>query len=251
MSHSPNRQVDIGRPVLSGGTGTVLGRSHPPRGPLLWSTPVALTEPIHDGVRCRGHRGLINVELHEQDHPIAGQIMGSHLADFTRAATNLVKLGFDVIDIHLACPMKRIRRHSRGGYLLVACTLAIAILEAVRQAVDDDRPCTVKLRRGLDDIPESFTNFCPIFEPGIELGFRAAIVQTRTVSQKNADTSRWSSLRHTVEQCGKIDGFGIVGSGVSGMPIKSSAWSTKLAFKPRASLGLTLEILRFSPKREQ
>ncbi|MEX2216895.1 MAG: tRNA-dihydrouridine synthase family protein, partial [Phycisphaeraceae bacterium] len=161
--------------------------------------PYAVTEAMLDQFLIQGGKGLKAAELSDDDHPIAGQLMGSHPAEIAAGAKILVKLGYDVIDVNLACPVKKIRKKARGGHLLSEPEEAIAILDAVRQAVGDDRPCTVKLRRGSDDGLEAERNFHRIFTKVIDLGFAGAVVHGRTVEQKYIGPSRWAFLRGLVE----------------------------------------------------
>ena len=177
--------------------------------------PFAVTEAMLDQFLINGGRGLAAAELNDADHPIAGQLMGSHRDEIAAGAKILVKLGYDVIDINLACPVKKIRKKSRGGHLLCVPDEAIAILDAVRQAVGDDRPCTVKLRRGSDDSAEAERNFHQIFEKVIEFGYAGAVVHGRTVEQKYKGPSRWEFLRGITQQYGREveRGFLIGGSG--------------------------------------
>ena len=175
--------------------------------------PYCVTEAMLDRFLINGGRGLKAAELDEDDHPIAGQLMGSHPVEMAQAAPILVKLGYDVIDVNLACPVKKIRKRSRGGHLLSVPDEAIAILHAVRQAVGDDLPCTVKLRRATDDSAEAQASFYRIFEQVIELGYAAAVVHGRSVVQKYDGPSRWVFLKDLVRQYGAAPGLTIGGSG--------------------------------------
>lgn len=177
--------------------------------------PYAITEAMLDQFLINGGKGLVAAELDDADHPIAGQLMGSHPAEIAAGAKILVDLGYDVIDINLACPVKKIRRKARGGHLMQAPEEAIAILDAVRQAVGDDRPCTVKLRRGSDDSPEATANFHRIFRSVIELGYAGAVVHGRSVEQKYLGPSRWAFLKEltTTYASEAANGFVIGGSG--------------------------------------
>lgn len=175
--------------------------------------PYAVTEAMLDMFLIRGGKGLKDAELEGDDHPIAGQLMGSHPQDIAAGAKVLAGLGYDVIDVNLACPVKKIRKKCRGGHLMQHPHEAIAILSAVRDAIGDARPCTVKLRRGTDDTPESARNFFQIFEAVIDLGYAAATVHGRTVDQKYIGPSRWAFLRELMDRYGGSPGFSIFGSG--------------------------------------
>ncbi len=175
--------------------------------------PYAVTEAMLDHFLINGGKGLRAAQLDDADHPIAGQLMGSHPTEIAQAARILADLGYDVIDVNLACPVKKIRKRSRGGHLLQAPDQAIDILKAVRHAVPDPIPCTVKLRRGTDDSPQATKNFFTIFDAVIDLGYAAATVHGRTVDQKYLGPSRWPFLRDLTNRYRDTPDFSIFGSG--------------------------------------
>jgi len=111
-----------------------------------------------------------------------------------------VSSSFTVIDVNLACPVKKIKSKGRGGHWLSEPDGAIEILRAVRQAVPSEVPCTVKLRRAFDDTPEQARNFDRIFDAVFELGYAWATVHARTVEQKYMGPSRWPFLRDLVKR---------------------------------------------------
>lgn len=107
---------------------------------------------------------------------------------------------FQAIDVNLACPVKKIEKKSRGGHWLTEPQGAIRILEAVREAVPADVPCTVKMRRAFDDTPEMAENFEIIFAKAYEIGYSWITVHARTVEQKYLGPSRWTFLRDLVKR---------------------------------------------------
>ncbi len=109
-------------------------------------------------------------------------------------------LSFQVIDINLACPVKKIDRKARGGHWLREPDGAIELLEKVREAVPADIPCTVKLRRSYDDTPEMAANFERILDASYRMGYAWTTVHARTVEQKYVGPSRWDILRDIVQR---------------------------------------------------
>lgn len=162
--------------------------------------PYCVTEAMLDHFLIQGGKGLKHAELDDEDHPVAGQLMGSHPDEIAAGAKILVQLGYDVIDINLACPVKKIKKKSRGGHLLSVPSEARSILNAVKQAVGDDVPCTVKLRRGSDDSSEARDDFMAVFQSAVDLGYAGAVVHGRTVEQKYVGNARWEFLRELVGQ---------------------------------------------------
>lgn len=107
---------------------------------------------------------------------------------------------FQTIDINLACPVKKIARKARGGHWLAEPDGAIDILKAVRDALPESMPVTLKIRRSFDDTPEMARNFMRIFDAAYDLGYAWATVHARTVQQKYVGPSRWDLLRDIVHQ---------------------------------------------------
>lgn len=117
---------------------------------------------------------------------------------------------FEVIDVNLACPVKKIKSKARGGHWLTEPVGAIELLRAVREALPPSAICTVKMRRSYDDTPEMASNFERIFDAAYAMGYSWATVHARTVEQKYVGPSRWTFLRDLVQRHpGKI----IFGSG--------------------------------------
>ncbi len=90
--------------------------------------------------------------------------MGDRPEQFVLAALKLVAIGFDVIDLNFACPVKKVLGRCRGGYLLSRPAVALEIVARVREALPPRIPLTVKLRRGMDDTAESRDRFFAIFD---------------------------------------------------------------------------------------
>jgi tRNA-dihydrouridine synthase len=126
--------------------------------------------------------------------------MGSWPDEIARGAEILAAMGHEVIDVNLACPVKKIKRKARGGHFLAFPEEAIGVLRAVREAVPANIPCTVKLRRSFDDTPEMAHAFEQIFEASYEMGYVWATVHCRTVQQKYAGPGRWEFLRDLMKR---------------------------------------------------
>ncbi len=173
-------------------------------------SPYCVTEAMPDRFLVNGGKGLKEAELDPEDHPIAGQLMGSDPREMAAGAKVLLELGYDVIDLNMACPVKRLRGCARGGHLLHNPEEACEIIQEVSQAVGGRAPLTIKLRRGFDDEQDSEANFFRIIEETIEQRFFAATVHGRTVRQKYEGPSRWSFLTRLTQ---RYPGYRIMGSG--------------------------------------
>lgn len=188
--------------------------------------PLCVTEALLDITLLGGGRGFVKADLGdladnvpggEEDHPLVGQIMGSEPETMAAGAIKMVEQGrraprayrdiaggslaeaaettFAAIDVNLACPVKKIRSKARGGHWLAEPAGAIAILEAVREAVPASIPVTVKMRRSFDDSVAMIESFYRIFDAAYDIGCAWVTVHGRTVEQKYVGPSRWDLLR--------------------------------------------------------
>jgi tRNA-dihydrouridine synthase B len=163
--------------------------------------PYAVTEALLDVILLSGGQGLKkSIDVNDEDHPVAGQIMGSEPDTMARAAQILHRYDYDVIDLNFACPVKKIKNKARGGHMLRDVTRGVEILQAVRDALPPERPTTVSLRRGFDDDPASVDNFYELVEAAWSLGYSAVRVHGRTVEQKYQGPAAWSFLRELKER---------------------------------------------------
>ena len=152
--------------------------------------PYAVTEAMLDTIMLAGGRGLANaVDLSDEDHPVAGQVMGSDANTLAPAAQLMAEAGFDVVDLNFACPVKKVKNKARGGWMLQDTPRGVAILRAVRDRLPG-HPLSVSLRRGFDDSPESEDRFWQLCDEAWQLGYAAVRVHGRTVEQKYAGKSR-------------------------------------------------------------
>ncbi|MFG0267516.1 MAG: tRNA dihydrouridine synthase [Rhodopirellula sp. JB055] len=151
------------------------------------------------------------LDIADEEHPVGGQLMGAEPEQFSAGALKLVEAGFDVIDVNFGCPVKKVLGRCRGGFHLSQPSVAIEILRRTRDVVPDHIPVTVKMRRGMDDTPESREQFFEILDGAIDAGLAGVTVHGRTVMQRYIGPSRWAFLKEVKEHVG--DRLKILGSG--------------------------------------
>ena len=151
------------------------------------------------------------LDIHPDEPPVGGQLMGAEPDQFSAGAVKLSEAGFDIIDVNFGCPVKKVLGRCRGGFHLSQPAVAIEILSRTRDAVPDHKPVTVKMRRGIDDTPESRDQFFEILEAARRIGIAAATVHGRTVQQRYIGPSRWSFLAEVKAAVG--DSMKVLGSG--------------------------------------
>ena len=161
---------------------------------------VMLDTFVNEVHKAKNRRRYLRVS--DEEHPVAGQLMGANPEEFGPAAQQLVAAGFDVIDINFGCPVKKVLGRHRGGFLLGQPDTALEIVSRVREAVPPHVPVTVKMRRGIDDTAESRDKFFTIFDGAFERGVAAITVHGRTVEQRYVGPSRWEFLREVKQHAG-------------------------------------------------
>jgi nifR3 family TIM-barrel protein len=158
--------------------------------------PYAVTEAMLDVIMLNGGEGLRkSIDISDEDHPVAGQIMGSEPDTMARAAVIMHRAGYDVIDLNFACPVKKIKNKARGGHMLMDVPRGVSILKAVRDALPPDAITTISTRRGFDDSNESVDRFYEIIEAAWANDYAAVRVHGRTVEQKYLGPAHWPFLR--------------------------------------------------------
>ena len=93
-------------------------------------------------------RTLDYLAFEPDEHPISAQLFGSDPEVMADAARVCQDLGFDIVDINLGCPVKKVVRCNGGSGLLRDLPLVERILRGVRAAVSI--PLTIKFRVGLE-----------------------------------------------------------------------------------------------------
>ncbi|MBX3422454.1 MAG: tRNA-dihydrouridine synthase [Pirellulaceae bacterium] len=157
--------------------------------------------------RQRNRHFLFNTA---DEQPVAGQLMGAEPIQFAAGARRLVEAGFAVIDINFGCPVKKVLGRCRGGFHLSQPAVALEIVRRTRDIVPPEIPVTVKMRRGLDDTPQSRDRFFEILEGAFQAGIAAATIHGRTVLQRYNGPSRWQFLREVRDA---FPGRTLLGSG--------------------------------------
>jgi tRNA-dihydrouridine synthase B len=150
----------------------------------------------------KGNKAIRWIRVTDDDHPVGAQLMGSAAEPFVPAALKLVEAGFDVIDVNFGCPVRKVVGKCRGGWMLSQPQKSLTILARLREALPPPVPLTVKMRRGLDDSPESRDAFYAIFDGALALGVAAFTVHGRTVRQRYEGPSSWEFLAEVKAHAG-------------------------------------------------
>jgi nifR3 family TIM-barrel protein len=158
-----------------------------------------------DGLfRTREKKRKRYLHFYEDEHPISAQLFGSDPYTLSESAKICEDAGFDLVDLNLGCPAKRVVKCNGGSGLLKDLPVIGRIFEAVRGAVKV--PFTVKIRLGWDD--ENIV-CVPLARMAEDCGLNAIAVHARTREQGYSGTARWEWIAE-VKKAVKIP---VVGNG--------------------------------------
>ena len=127
--------------------------------------------------------------------PFRIQLLGSDPYYMAENAKTAVRLGSPSIDLNFGCPAKTVNASRGGSVLLDEPDLIFEITQAVRKALPDDIPVTVKMRLGYRDPSVCIDN---------ALAFQAAgaselVVHARTKTDGYKPPAHWHYLREIRE----------------------------------------------------
>ena len=123
---------------------------------------------------------------YEDEHPISAQLFGSNPQTLAESARIVEDAGFDLVDLNLGCPAKRVVACNGGSGLLRDLPLIRVIFEQVRAAVRI--PFTVKFRMGWNDSNIVCVELAKMAE---SCGLSAVALHARTREQGYAGEARW------------------------------------------------------------
>ena len=103
-----------------------------------------------DGLaRMREAKRRRYLTFYDDEHPIGAQLFGSNPVTLAEAARIVEETGFDLVDLNLGCPAKRVVGSNGGSGLLRDLPRIGEIFRAIRKAVTI--PFTVKFRMGWNE----------------------------------------------------------------------------------------------------
>ena len=140
-----------------------------------------------DGLsRMRETKRKRYLTYYEDEHPISAQLFGSNPETLADSARICQDAGFDLVDLNLGCPAKRVVACNGGSGLLRDLPRIREIFEAVRKSVTI--PFTVKFRMGWNDTNIVCVELAKMAE---DCGLNAVALHARTREQGYSGDARW------------------------------------------------------------
>jgi tRNA-dihydrouridine synthase B len=172
-----------------------------------------------DGVlRKKDQKAKRYLHFYEDEHPISAQLFGSNPGVMAEAARMVEGLGFDLVDLNLGCPAKKVVKCNGGSGLLRDLPAIGEIFEAVRAAVKI--PFTVKFRAGWSDDEIVCVELARMAE---SCGLAAVALHARTREQGYSGNARWEWIA-AVKDAVKIP---VIGNGDIRSPEDACAMVTQ------------------------
>jgi tRNA-dihydrouridine synthase B len=143
-----------------------------------------------DGLsRMRETKRKRYLTYYDDEHPISAQLFGSNPVTLADSARIVQDAGFDLVDLNLGCPAKRVVACNGGSGLLRDLPLIETIFKAIRSAVTI--PFTVKFRMGWNDKHIVCVELAKLAE---DCGLNAVALHARTREDGYTGRARWEYI---------------------------------------------------------
>jgi tRNA-dihydrouridine synthase B len=158
-----------------------------------------------DGLaRMRETKRRRYLTFYDDEHPIGAQLFGANPDTLAEAARIVEDTGFDLVDLNLGCPAKRVVGSNGGSGLLRDLPRIGEIFRAVRKSVTI--PFTVKFRAGWNEKQIVCVELARMAEAE---GLNAVALHARTREQGYSGQAQWE----WIAQVKKAVGIPVIGNG--------------------------------------
>jgi tRNA-dihydrouridine synthase B len=157
---------------------------------------LVVTEMVSSEGLVRGiDRTLEYAEYTEEERPVSIQIFGGDPEKMAAAAQVVERMGADIVDVNMGCPVPKIAKHNAGCSLMREPAHAASVIGAMTRAVKI--PVTVKMRAGWNDRERNAPELARRVQ---DAGAAAVTIHGRTAEQSYTGSADWDLVARVSEQ---------------------------------------------------
>ena len=134
------------------------------------------------------------LKISPEESAVSLQLFGKDPSIMAEAAKMIDEYPFDILDVNMGCPVKKIVDNGEGPALMKDPVLAGKIIESLVKATK--KPVTVKIRSGFD---KEHINALEMAQVAYESGASAVAVHGRTRDKFYEGTADWDIIRQVKE----------------------------------------------------
>lgn len=139
------------------------------------------------GLNYKSKKTVALLRIAPNETPSCAQLFGSIPEQFERALSHPDVAKFDILDVNMGCPVRKVFGHGEGSALMLDPERAAAIVRALKKG---DKPVTIKMRLGVKDA-ESAVDFARRME---DAGADMITVHGRTREQLYSGEADWDKI---------------------------------------------------------
>ncbi|MBN2421455.1 tRNA-dihydrouridine synthase family protein [Candidatus Woesearchaeota archaeon] len=177
---------------------------------MAWTEQVNAMALVHESPKT-----IKMIETCKNDSPLAFQLSGNDAELIIKAAKTAKKLGmkYNVLDINMGCPSKKIVKLGYGSALLKEKTKIKEMMKKIVKEMNKIKiPVTVKMRSGFKK--DEAVEIAKVLE---ESGVSAITIHARTQEQRYSGKADWSIIKK-IKEAVKIS---VIGNGDVDSPEKA------------------------------
>lgn len=140
------------------------------------------------GLNYKSKKTVALLRTAPNETPSCAQLFGNVPEQFERALSHPDVAKFDILDVNMGCPVRKVFGHGEGSALLLDPERAEAIVRALKKG---DKPVTVKMRLGVKD-KAGAVDFAKRME---DAGADLITVHGRTREQLYSGEADWDEIR--------------------------------------------------------